>query len=614
MAYQLKKKLKKEQNRTYTARDFESLRQQLLSTARTYFPDKIQDFSEPSVGGMFLDFAATVGDSLNYYLDHSFRELDPFRATETDNIITHLENAGVDIVGASPSVVLLKFQITVPAQLINNEYLPKRSAMPIFLAGTQTSSASGIPFTTINDIDFSEKDEDGAFVCKYAIASTDASGAPSSFFVTGEVYAVSGQIRTESITLGDDFVAFREMQLAEKNITSILSVTDTELNKYFHVSSLSEDTAFEKVKNNDADSSQVPYYIRVVAAPYRFVRFYSPITQLTTLRFGSGDASSLDDDIVPDPSDLALNLYGKTTVPRFSINPENLLKTQTLGISPKGTTLNITYRHGGGLSHNVSEGQIEQIDFLSISFRRSPTAADALSVRQSVSVTNLQSASGGDSAPTLQDLQLRIPSARKSQRRVVSREDLLARVYSLPSEFGRIYRASLTDNPVNPMSAILYVLSRDQKGHLAVSPDSLKKNIQTYLNELRLIGDSIDILDAKIINFGVKYSVHVAENANKAQVITDINSRISSIMSRQFFNIDQPIIIDNITNMIINTNFVVSLIDLQVFPRAGEVEGRTYNASGFDFKQSSKKGIIMPGRGTIFELKFPDFDIIGTAY
>ena len=614
MAYQLKKKLKKEQNRTYTARDFESLRSQLLETARTYFPDKIQDFSEPSVGGMFLDFVASVGDSLSYYLDHSFRELDPFRASEPENIITHLDNAGVEIVGAAPAVVLIKFQLTVPAEKINDIYYPKRSAMPVVLAGTQISSESGIPFTTINDIDFAEKDIDNKFLAKFTISSTDSNGAPSSFHVTQEVYAVSGQIKTETIAVSDGFIPFREIELQEKNITAILSVSDTELNKYFETSSLSEDTAFEKVKNNSADASQVPYFIRVVAAPYRFVRAYSPVTQTTTIRFGSGDASSLDDDIVPDPSDLALNLYGKTTVPRFSINPENLLKTQTLGISPRGTTLNISYRYGGGLSHNVSEGQIELVDFISLSFRRSPSAADALSVRQSVSVTNLEPAAGGDSAPTLQDLQLRITGARKSQRRVVSREDLLARIYSLPSEFGRVYRAALSDNPVNPMSAILYILSRNQSGSLSVSPDSLKKNIQTYLNELRLIGDSVDILDAKVVNYGVKYSIYVSENANKTQVITDVNSRISSILGRQFFNIDQPIIVDNITNMIINTNFVVSLIDLQIFPRAGLIEDRTYATSGFSFKESSKKGIIMPGRGSIFELKYPDFDIIGTAY
>ena len=43
MTYQIKKKMKKEQNRSFTARDFESIRAQLLDTGRTYFPDKIQE-------------------------------------------------------------------------------------------------------------------------------------------------------------------------------------------------------------------------------------------------------------------------------------------------------------------------------------------------------------------------------------------------------------------------------------------------------------------------------------------------------------------------------------------------------------------------------------------
>jgi hypothetical protein len=197
---------------------------------------------------------------------------------------------------------------------------------------------------------------------------------------------------------------------------------------------------------------------------------------------------------------------------------------------------------------------------------------------------------------------------------VVSREDLLARVYTLPSEFGRIYRASIVDNPANPMAALLYVLSRDSSGNFAVSPDSLKKNLQVYLNELRLVGDALDVLDTKIINFGVKYSVFVAENANKVQVVSSINSSIASLLSQQFFNIDQPIIIDDITNVIINSNFVISLVDLQVFPRSGTVEDRTYSTATFDFKQSQTKGLIPPGRGAIFELKFPESDVIGTAF
>jgi phage-related baseplate assembly protein len=614
MTFQIKKKIKKQQNRTFLARDFESLRSQLLDTARTYFPDKIQDFSEPSVGGMFLDFAATVGDSLSFYMDHAFRELDPIRAVESDNIITHLRNSGVEIVGASPAVVSLKFTITVPSEEVSGVFLPKRSAMPVILAGTRASSFSGVSFTTTEDIDFSEKDLQERFVADYVVSATDSStGQPVSFKVSREVIAVSGEIRSESLDVPDTFIPFREITLSERSITSILSIIDTESNEYYEVSSLSEDTVFLKTKNQTSDASQVPYFIRVIAAPRRFTRSYSPTNQLTTIRFGSGDAETLDDDIVPDPSDLSLNLFGKTVVPRFSIDPASLLNTQTLGISPKGTTLSVRYRYGGGLSHNVATDSINSLDSVSLSFRRSPDASDALTVRQSISVTNLSPASGGDSAPSLDDLKTRITTARKSQRRVVSREDLLARLYTLPSEFGRVYRASISDNPVNPNSSLVYILSRDQDGNLGTSPDSLKKNISTYLNELRLVGDAVDILDGKIINFAVKYSVFVADTANKNQVITNINSSIASIMSRKFFNIDQPIILDDITNVIINTDFVISLVDLQVFPRAGQIEDRVYSTSTFDFKESQTNGVIMPDRGSIFELKFPDSDIIGTA-
>ena len=123
----------------------------------------------------------------------------------------------------------------------------------------------------------------------------------------------------------------------------------------------------------------------------------------------------------------------------------------------------------------------------------------------------------------------------------------------------------------------------------------------------------MDILDAKIINFAVKYSVFVSDTANKNQVISTINSSLVATLDRKFFNIDQPIILDDITNIIINSDFVISLVDLQVFPRVGQVEDRVYSNTSFDFKESQTNGMIIPDRGSMFELKFSTSDIIGTA-
>ena len=70
---------------------------------------------------------------------------------------------------------------------------------------------------------------------------------------------------------------------------------------------------------------------------------------------------------------------------------------------------------------------------------------------------------------------------------------------------------------------------------------------------------------------------------------------------------------DDITNVIINTQGVISLLDLSIFPITGLITDRKYSTNGFDFTIASKRGMIIGPPGTIFELKFPEHDIIGSA-
>ena len=316
---------------------------------------------------------------------------------------------------------------------------------------------------------------------------------------------------------------------------------------------------------------------------------------------------------MPDPSELSLSLYGKKSFSRFSIDPNSLLNTQTLGMSPRATTLTAVYRHGGGLSHNVTSNSILTVSTLYMEFRQVADPSGALGVRQSLTVTNPQSAVGGSSAPTLDELRSLIPAAKQSQGRVVTREDLLARLYTMPSEFGRVYRASIAANPVNPLSALLYIVSLDRNGNLITAPDTLKKNLSKYINEFRLISDAVDVLDAQVINFGVKYAVIVRKDANKIQVSQNINNRLADALQKKYFQIDQPLVLDDLTNLIINTDSVISLTELKVFPIVNTLEDRSYSSSTFPFERSTKNGIIFGPIGSIFELKFPMHDIIGNA-
>jgi len=612
MALNVKKKLKNNYNKSYLARDFDSIKLKLLENINIFFPDKIRDFSEASVGGMFLDMIATVGDSMSFYMDHQFKEMDPFQAVESSNIEMHLRNAGVKPYGASPAVVELQISIRVPVDVVQGIPLPRSSALPKMLQRTTFKANSGVEFQLLEDLDFAEIGPDGDYVADYTVESSNL-GVPTIMKVIRTALAVSGNEKNETFFIPDQHVAFRELQLSNENVSDILSVFDSNNEEYYEVESLSQDTVFVAIQNSGPDRDTVSKNLEVLPAPRRYVRINSAINRTTKIRFGSGDATSTDDDIIPDPSELTLPLYGKRTIPRFSLDPNLLLRTQTLGMSPKNTTISVRYRYGGGLSHNVDAGSINQISTMLLEFKNNVQPEDAIYVRRNIFLTNPAPAQGGQDAPSLQTLKSFIPTARNNQSRIVNKQDLLARIYTLPSEFGRVFRASLADNPINPLSIVIYLISLDSFGRLVPASDSLKINLSNYLNEFRLISDAYDVLDAKVINFGINYEIYLDRKVNRQQTILNVNNRIAEAFDRKYFQIDQPIVVDDVVNVIINTPGVISLADLRIFPKTGVERDRTYSNFQFNFESSTKKGIIRSPMGSIFELRYPSFDIIGAA-
>lgn len=605
--------LKVARNRNYVAKDFDSYRSDLLRYARTYFGDKIQDFSEASLGGLLLDMAATVSDSMAFYLDHQFRELSWSTAIENANLTRMIREAGIKARGASPATVSVSMFIEVPAKLVSGEYVPDESTLPKVLQNTSFISTNSIVFSTTEDIDFAERDRLGNLRANYVIGDTDASGNPTTFVMRRNVTCVSGNITTESFTISSNPQPFFTLSLSNLNVSEILSVKDLDQNEYFEVQTLSQDTVFRVFPNMSSDAEEVPRSIEVVAAPRRFVHSIDPVSKQSTLQFGGGSALTTQDDAIPDPETLALPLYGTTTLSRFSIDPNSLLQTKTLGILPSDTTVTVVYRYGGGINHNVTSKTIRGISVLNLEFPDECSAAVASSIRSSFDVRNDSQASGGDSAPTIEDFRAQIPAARSQQDRIVTKEDLISRVYTLPSKLGRVYRAAVRPSPDNPLASQLFICSKDSNGFLTTSPDTLKKNLRTYLNEFRLISDAIDILDARVINFRVKFTIFVNPNANKSTTLQAVISRISDILSVSKFQIDQPILLSDVQNVIINTSGVLTLVDLKIENLSGTIQDRTYSSVTINVKQYTKRGILFGPPGSIFELRYPQQDIMGTA-
>jgi len=609
----IKNSLKPVKVRSYLNRDFDAFKVDLLRHVRTYFPDKIQDFSEASVGGMLLDMPAYVGDVLSFYLDHQFKELSVDTAVETKNIQNLLTMAGVKIVGASPSIVDIKVTITVPSKLQSGVYQPEPTLLPKVSAGSSAVSSSGVIFEISEDLDFALRDSSNNLVASTEVLGRDASGNPTSYAVSRTITCMSGQSTSENFTVDSSFRQFRRISLTNSNVTEISRVSDTEGNRYYEVDTLAQDTVFSSIVNTGDDRDIVPYVLELLPAPYRFVSSMTLGSGITTLLFGSGDASTLDNDIIPDPSEVALPLFGKRQVARVAIDPQSILGSGTLGYAPVGTTLTVTYKYGGGVDHNIEAGAISEFERLSLKFPGGVETAAASRVRASASVTNPLPAAGGDSAPTIDDLKLKIPAARNAQNRIVSVPDLLARIYTIPSSFGRVYRAGVFPSSVDPAVTNLYVCSRDINDQIVVSPDTLKKNLRAYLNQFRLISDNIDILDARVLNYRITYAVTTEYDQNIRVVLQNINTRLRTLLATTNFQIGQPILMGDLHNIIINTTGVSSVMSVRIISMSGTVDGRSYADSSFNPNDLLKNNVLYCPPGSLFELKYPDYDIIGSA-
>jgi hypothetical protein len=234
-------------------------------------------------------------------------------------------------------------------------------------------------------------------------------------------------------------------------------------------------------------------------------------------------------------------------------------------------------------------------------------------IRTSLEITNPQQASGGEDIPTLNEFRNIALNFRNAQSRVVTKADLIARIYSMPPSFGRVYRVGTQSNPTNPLSTLLYIISRDGDGKLVVSPDSLKTNLAKYLNEFRLTSDAYDILDSQIINFKLTYSVVIDNNVNKATTLSSINKKIENYLNIKNFQIDQPIIVSDLVNLILNQDGVISLERYNFSNLSGNASGRNYSQARYNLTANTARGMITPPAGAIFELKYPDYDIIGNA-
>lgn len=607
--------LKTVRQRNYLARDFDGFRSVLLDYARQYYPEQIQDFSESSLGGLLLDMAAYVGDNMSYYMDHLYGELNSETVVETANIERILRSAGVPIHGASAAVVDADFYIEVPV-LTDGTLTPDSTLLPTINEGSIIQSSTGISFNLLEDIDFWKTDPvSGQVSVADDVEVTNGrrlSGNIVSKILKKKGTCGSGNQATETFSVGD-FVQFRRLTLSQSDITQIISVSDSLGNTYYEVGNLTHDVVYKNVLNTTEKDVLVKDILKVIPAPYRFVKETSLSNRTSTLLFGGGNADVIEDDIIPDPSEFSIPLPYSQTFSRLPINPQKMLQGTTLGVAGANTTLTVTYRYGGGLNHNAKPGTIRNVSTLSMTFPQNPSAGQQSQIRNTLGVTNPFDASGGEDPLTTDELMALVPTMKNSQERIVTKEDLLARVYTMPSNFGRVFRVAITKNPNNPLASRLFIVSRNIDGQLITSSDKLKLNLKRYLNSYRMISDAVDIQDAGIINLELFFQVVVDPSMNKSVLIQSVIRDLKAQFEITKLHIGQPIIISDIISTIFARPGIISVDTVKFNNLYGTNNNLQYSPIAYNPQFNTKNNIMYPLEGSIFELRYPDLNIIGKA-
>jgi len=593
---------------SYTERDFEGLRQDLINFTKQYYPELIDNFNDASVFSVFLDLNAAIGDNLHYHIDRSIQETVLQYAQQKSSIYNIARTYGLKIPGNRPSISLLDVSITVPAygDQEDSRYLG------VIRAGSQFLGAGQI-FENVDDIDFSTQYNSKGFPNRTKIPNFDSNNRIVNYTITKREVVVNGTSKVfKKVINANDVKPFYEFFLPEKNVISITSIIQkdgttysspptydefiTSPDKWYEVDALAENTVFieDPTKASDNPGIKVGKYIET---ENRFISEYTP-EGYCRVQFGSATVTA-DDQLAQ---------FANTGIPvRLQDYQNNIALGRTVKAN---TTLFVKYRIGGGSSSNIGVNTINQLGTVNFSVT-GPSNSINQNVRGSLRCNNVTAAIGGGDLPTTEEVRNMVTYNFAAQKRAVTINDYNSLIKTMPSRFGAPAKASITeeDNKIK-----VEILSYDTNGKLTGNvSNTLKENIANYLSNYRMINDYISVRSAQAIDLEFEFSVAMESTENQGQVITNIVNSVDSYMSPKTNLLGKNVNISDIRRIIQDIPGVSTLAEIKVFNKTGGQYSSSETSQRYS--DSATKQIeliddtIFAQPNQIYQVRFPEKDI-----
>ena len=604
----------------YIDRDFNSFRNALIEYSKTYFPNTYNDFTETSTGMLFMEMASYVGDVLSFYLDNQIQETFIQYARQTENLYNLSYLLGYVPKTTTPSTVEIDVYQTIPAKNVVGAEVPDYDYALFIQENAVVNGVSGVPFILEDSIDFSVSSSlDPTEVSVYELSGT----TPTTFLLKKKRKAISSTINTTTFTFGTP-VKFDKRTINSTNIIGILDITDSNGNTWYEVPNLAQETVFDTIRNtnpndpNLSSDTEVPYLLRLKRVQRRFVTRFKNKTTLE-IQFGAGTNNVNDEELIPNPDNVGLGLPFQKNKLTTAFSPTNFVFNDTYGIAPSNTTLTVRYLTGGGVSSNIPANTLTEIDTSFISFLN-PNLSDsslANTTFNSVAVNNPIAADGGSDGDNIEELRKNALGNFQNQLRTVTQADYLVRALSMPARLGTVAKAYAEPAKIGeyqpgelPTILDLYVISKNANNKLKTTSPALKRNLQTYLSEYRMINDSIKIKDAFIINIGINFDIIVYPNFNNNNTLARCIQSLNNYFNIDKWQINQPILLKELYIGLDKVKGVQTVKNVEIVNLTGEALG--YSPYAYDIKGATINDVVYPSLDPmIFEVKFPSVDIKG---
>jgi len=549
---------------SYTTRDFQSIRTELINFTRTYYPDLIENVNDAAIYSVFLDLNAAVTDNLHFNIDRSIQETVLQYAQQRSSIYNIARTYGLKIPGQRPSVALVDFSITVPA------YGDKEDLRycGILRRGSQVNGA-GQAFETVYDIDFASPISGDGFPNRLKIPNFDSNNKLINYTIVKRETVVNGVTKVyKKVITPNDVKPFYEVFLPDKNVlgvTSVLLKDGTQYgnvpsnqeflgldNRWYEVKALAEDRVFveDPTKVSDSPGIKVGKYMSVTD---KFITEFTPEGYFK-MTFGGGSQSADEQLREFARNGYNLNLY------KYSNN-------FALGSTLKSnTTLFVQYRVGGGQVSNLGVNVITQIGTVSF-FVNGPSESVNTTVVNSLSCKNVTAAIGGADYPTVEEVRNLVAFNFSAQNRAVTINDYDSLIRTMPSQFGAPAKVAITEEN---NKIIIKMLSYDENGKLTeIVSDTLKNNVANYLSNYRMMNDYISVQVANVIDLSFTIDIVLESSQNQGSLISQVINIVSDYFESGNRQMGQNVNVSEIKRLIQSTNGVVSIANLYVFNKVG---------------------------------------------